>query len=187
MTRREAGMCDKELHRGKYVCVHDVPCALDTASATTENPGFFDANVSTENPGLFDTKPSSVSWRFSGGPFALQVTSGSGTRSSMMTRKPTVGGGAASSGACGHPSAWPVLRRLPWPRRFLAKAIRGPEPGAQVLEPLHLTRILGSPPDVSLPSLLSFFVFLCLSVCEALKLRSLPFTHPVYVASRYFQ
>ena len=105
----------------------------------------------------------------------------------MMTRKPTVGGGADSSGACGHPSAWPVLRRLPWPRRFLAKAIRGPEPGAQVLEPLHLTRILGSPPDVSLPSLLSFFVFLYLSVCEALKLRSLPFTHPIYVASRYFQ
>ena len=33
---REAGMCDQELHRGKYVCVHDVPCALDTASATTE-------------------------------------------------------------------------------------------------------------------------------------------------------
>ena len=65
-------MCDQELHRGKYVCVHDVPWALDTASATTENPGFFDANVSTENPGLFDTKPSSVSWRLSGGPFALQ-------------------------------------------------------------------------------------------------------------------
>ena len=53
---------------------------------------------------------------------------------------------------------------------FLAKAIRGPEPGAQVLEPLC-----------------PFFVFLYLSVCEALKLRSLPFTHPIYVASRYFQ
>ena len=105
----------------------------------------------------------------------------------MKTRKPTVGDGAASSGACGHPSAWPVLRRLPWPRRFLAKAIRGPEPGAQVLEPLHLTRILGPPPDVYLHSPLSFFVFLCLSVCIALKLRSLPFTHLVYVASRYFQ
>ena len=26
-----------------------------------------------------------------------------------------------------------------------------------------------------------------LSVCEALKLRSLPLTHPIYVASRYFQ
>ena len=60
----------------------------------------------------------------------------------------SVGDGAASSGACGHPSAWPMLRRLPWPRRFLAKAIRGPEPGAQVLEPLHLTRILGPPPDL---------------------------------------
>ena len=36
------------------------------------------------------------------------------------------------------PSAWPVLRRLPWSRRSLAKAISGPEPGAQVLEPLHL-------------------------------------------------
>ena len=64
---------------------------------------------------------------------------------------------------------------------------RPSEPGAQVLEPLHLTRILGPPPDVYLPSLLSFFVFLCPSVCEALKLRPLPFTHPVYVASRYFQ
>ena len=83
-----------------------------------------------------------------------------------------------SAGACGLPSAWPVLRRLPWPRRFLAKAIRGSEPGAQVLEPLHLTRILGPPPDVYLHSLLSFFVFHCLSVCEALKLRPLPFTHP---------
>ena len=77
--------------------------------------------------------------------------------------------------------------RLPWPRRFLAQATRGPEPGAQVLEPLPLTRIFGSPPDVSLRSLLSFFVFLYLSVCEASKLRSLPFTHPIYVASRYFQ
>ena len=99
----------------------------------------------------------------------------------------TVGDGAASSGACGPPSAWPVLRRLPWPRRFLATTIRGPEPGAHVLEPLPLTRIFGPPPDVSLRSLLSFFVFLYLSVCEALKLRSLPFTHPIYVASRYFQ
>ena len=25
---REAGMCDKELHRGTYVCVHYVPWAL---------------------------------------------------------------------------------------------------------------------------------------------------------------
>ena len=37
------------------------------------------------------------------------------------------------------------------------------------------------PPDVYLPSLLSCFVLLYLSVCEALKLRPLPFTHPVYV------
>ena len=63
----------------------------------------------------------------------------------MMTRKPTVGGGANSSGACGPPSAWPVLRRLPWPRTSLAKAISGPEPGAQVLEPLHLTPALRAP------------------------------------------
>ena len=117
----------------------------------------------------------------------LSVTSGIGARPSMTNRTPTVGAGAASSGACGPPSAWPVLRRLPWPRRFLAKTIRGPEPGAHVLEPLPLTRILGSPTDVSLRSLLSFFVFLYLSVCEASKLRSLPFTHPIYVASRYFQ
>ena len=34
-------MCDKELHRGKYVCVHYVPWAVDTASATTKNPGRF--------------------------------------------------------------------------------------------------------------------------------------------------
>ena len=73
---------------------------------------------------------------------------------------------------------------LPCPRRFLEKAIRGPEPGAQVFEPLH------PPPDLRAPtgrqSTFSF-VFLCLSVCVALKLRSLHFTHPVYVASRYFQ
>ena len=83
-----------------------------------------------------------------------------------------------------------VWSLTPWPRRFLAKAIRGPEPGAPVLEPLHLTRVLGPPPDVYLNSLLSFlhfYVFLYLSVCEALKLRSLPFTHLIYVASRYFQ
>ena len=98
----------------------------------------------------------------------LSVTSGIGTRPSMMTRKPTVGDGAASSGACGHPSAWPVLRRLPWPRRFLAQAIRGSEPGAQVLEPLHLTRILGPPPDVCLHSLLSFLVF-CSPVSQRLR------------------
>ena len=42
----------------------------------------------------------------------LSVTSGIGMRSSMMTRKPTVGGGAGSSGACGPPSAWRVLRPL---------------------------------------------------------------------------
>ena len=34
--------------------------------------------------------------------------------------------------------------------------------------------------------LLSFCVFISLSLCEALKLRSLPFTHPIYVASRCF-
>ena len=53
-----------------------------------------------------------------------------------------------------NPEALKTGFRLPWPRRFLAKAIRGPEPGAQVLEPLPLTRILGpfSP------------VFLCLSL-----------------------
>ena len=100
------------------------------------------------------------------------VTSGIGTRPSMTNRTPTVGAGAASSGACGPPSAWPVLRRLPWPRRFLATTIRGPEPGAHVLEPLPLTRILGSPPDVSLRSLLSFFVFLYLSIFLSVKPRS---------------
>ena len=98
-----------------------------------------------------------------------------------MTLKPTVGGGAASSGACGPPSAddddvyyyirwrliWPVLRRLPWPRRFLAKAIRGPEPGAQVLEPLHLTPALGAP--TGRPSTLVF-----LSVCLEVTVTSLP-------------
>jgi hypothetical protein len=91
----------------------------------------------------------------------LSVTSEIGTRSSMMTRKPTVGGGADSSGACGPPSAWPVLRRLPWPRRSLAKAISGPEPGAQVLEPLHLTPALRAP--TGRPSTFSS-VFLCLSL-----------------------
>ena len=99
----------------------------------------------------------------------------------MMTRKPTVGGGAGSSGVCGPPLAFHVLRPLPWPRRFLEKAIRGPEPGAQVFEPLPLTPDLRAP--TGRPSTFSF-VFLCLSVCVALKFRSLHFTHPVYVASR---
>ena len=57
----------------------------------------------------------------------------------------------------------------------------GPEPGAQVFEPLPLTPDLRAP--TGRPSTFSF-VFLCLSVCVALKFRSLHFTHPVYVASR---
>ena len=93
----------------------------------------------------------------------LSFTSGLWMRPSMLTRKPTVGGGAGSSGACGPPLAWHVLRPLPWPRRFLEKAIRGPEPGAQVFEPLHLTPDLRAP--TGRPSTFSF-VFLCLSVCE---------------------
>ena len=44
-------------------------------------------------------------------------------------------------------------------------------------------------PRMSLSILYSLFsvVFLCPSVCVAPKLRSLHFTHPVYIASRYFQ
>ena len=57
----------------------------------------------------------------------------------MLTRKPNVGGGAGFSGACVLPSAWRVLRPLPCPLRFSAKATRGPAPGAHVFEPLHLT------------------------------------------------
>ena len=49
------------------------------------------------------------------------------------------------------------------PHRFLEKAIRGPEPGAQVFEPLHLTPDLRAP--TGRQSTFSF-VFLCLSVCE---------------------
>ena len=60
-----------------------------------------------------------------------------------------------------------MLRPLPWPRRFLEKAIRGPEPGAQVFEPLHLTPDLRAP--TGRPSIFSF-VFLCLSVCVAIAL-----------------
>ena len=56
----------------------------------------------------------------------------------MLTRKPTVGGGAGFSGACGPPSAWRVLRPLPCPLRFSAKAARGPAPGAHVFEPCLL-------------------------------------------------
>ena len=65
------------------------------------------------------------------------------------------------SKTCGPPSAWPVLRRLPWPRRYLATAIRGHEPGAPVLEPLHLT-----PAPGATTGRLSTFssVFLCLSL-----------------------
>ena len=46
-------------------------------------------------------------------------------------------------------------------------------------------RIFEPPPDVALYSLLSFVVLLCVYTV-APKLRSLHFTHPVYVASRYF-
>ena len=65
----------------------------------------------------------------------------------MLTRKPFVGGGAGFSGACGLPSAWHVLRPLPCPLRFSAKATRGPAPGAHVFEPLHLTPTIGT--DIS--------------------------------------
>ena len=64
----------------------------------------------------------------------LNVTFGLWMRPSMLTRKPTVGGGADSSGACGPPSAWRVLRPLPCPRRFSARATRGPAPGAHVFK-----------------------------------------------------
>ena len=57
-----------------------------------------------------------------------------------------------------------VLRRLPWPRRFLAKAIRGPEPGAHVLEPLHLTPYLGATTG-RLSTFSSVFLCLFLSFC----------------------
>ena len=36
---REAGMCDEELHRGKYVCVHDVPCALHLEAGMCDQEG----------------------------------------------------------------------------------------------------------------------------------------------------
>ena len=101
----------------------------------------------------------------------------------MLTRKPTVGGGVVSSGACGPPSAWHVLRLLPCPRRFLEKATRGSALGAQEFEPLHLTPDLRAP--TGRQSTFSF-VFLCLSVC-ALKLRSLRLDPPRLFASRYFQ
>jgi hypothetical protein len=64
----------------------------------------------------------------------LNVTFGLWMRPSMLTRKPTVGGGADSSGACGPPSAWRVLRPLPCPRRFSARATRGPALGAHVFK-----------------------------------------------------
>ena len=90
----------------------------------------------------------------------LSFTSGLWTRPSMLTRKPTVGGEAGFSGACGPPSAWHVLRPLPCPRRFSAKATCGPAPGAQVFEPLHLTPDLRAPTGCHSPFSLSFFVFL---------------------------
>ena len=95
--------------------------------------------------------------------------------------------------------AWPVLtsysnkhhhqhhhhlRRLPWHRRFSAKAIRGPEPGAQVLEPLHLTPALRAP--TGRPSTFSS-VFLCLSLSFCLSslevaVASLPPPHLCRIA-----
>ena len=80
----------------------------------------------------------------------------------MMTRKPTVGGGAGSSGVCGPPLAFHVLRPLPWPRRFLEKAIRGPEPGAQVFEPLPLTPDLRAPPERPIYILFCISLSFCL-------------------------
>ena len=69
-----------------------------------------------------------------------------------------------------------VLRRPALPRSFLAKAIRGPEPGAQVLKPLHLTPALGAP--TGRPSTFSS-VLLCLSLsfclcCLEVTVTSLP-------------
>ena len=68
----------------------------------------------------------------------------------MLTRKPTVGGGAGFSGACRPASAWRVLRPLPGPLRFSAKATRGPAPDAHLFEPLHLTPCS---PEVTVTSL----------------------------------
>ena len=96
----------------------------------------------------------------------LSFTSGLWMRPSMLTRKPTVGGEAGSSGVCGLPSAWRVLRPQPCPLRFSAKATRGPAPGALVFEPLHLTPDSGSlsPPRISLSFLSCLFLSFC--VCR---------------------
>ena len=114
-------------------------------------------------------------------PTRLSFTSGLWMRPSMLTRKPTVGGGAGFSGACGPPSAWLVLRRLPWPRRFLAKAIRGPAPGAPVLEPLHLTPMSSGSWGHHRTSIyilfclsLSCFIFLSVKPCLEVTVTSLP-------------
>ena len=61
----------------------------------------------------------------------------------MLTRKPTVGGGAGFSGACGLPLAWRVLRPLPCALKFSAKPALGHEPGAPVIEHHHPTPALG--------------------------------------------
>ena len=73
---------------------------------------------------------------------------------------------SGSSGVCGLPSAWRVLRPQPCPLRFSAKATRGPAPGALVFEPLHLTPDSGSlsPPRISLSFLSCLFLSFC--VCR---------------------
>ena len=71
--------------------------------------------------------------------------------------------------------AWRVLRPLPCPLRFSAKATRGPAPGALVFEPLHLTPDSGS----LSPHRMSLSILSCLSlsfcVCPEVTVTSL---HP---------
>ena len=103
----------------------------------------------------------------------LSFTSGLWMRPSMLTRKPTVGGGAGFSGACGLPLAWRVLRPLPCALKFSAKPALGHEPGAHMLEQHYPT------PDFGLSlHRMELSIFCCISsffllVRAALKLRSL--------------
>ena len=90
-------------------------------------------------------------------------------RQSILTRKPTVGGGAGFSGACGPASAWRVLRPLPGPLRFSAKATRGPAPDAHLFEPLHLTPCS---PEVTVTSLHSSLSYTCSCLAAAEPLPS---------------
>ena len=130
------------------MCVHDVPCALDTASATTENPGFFDAKSWPFRQKILACSTQTILCFMAFFWWSLCFASHFRERHEVLDDD--------SEAYCWRRSGffWRMRASLglacaqATTLASQAKAIRGPEPGAQVLEPLHLTRILGPPPDL---------------------------------------